>query len=269
MKSGKQTNLREILLFVVFIMLLILWLFTYTKKIDPIFFGISYPIILAFGCYWGVGITKQWRGNTNMLGKALVLFLMGLLSQLFGQIIFTSYILFFHVEIPYPSLADLGFFGSVIFYIFAVLTIAKFCGLSFSILSAYQKAVGIIIFILITLLFNVLSLSSYIVDLSNPIRVFLDFGYPFFEALSLTITILTYAFSRRLLSGLLRSRILLLLFALTIQYIADINFSYQTIAQTWTNSGYGDLLYMFAYVAMAYALLRFDVNTIHSEKIAQ
>lgn len=99
-------------------------------------------------------------------------------------------------------------------------------------------------------------LRDYEFDFSDPLRVFLDFGYPFGEAIYISIAILTYTLSRKLLGGVMKSRILLIIFAFVVQYIAESNFLYQTLQETWVNGGYGDYIYFLAYFIMTLGLIQ-------------
>jgi hypothetical protein len=85
----------------------------------------------------------------------------------------------------------------------------------------------------------------------------LDFGYPFGQAIYISIAILAFLFSRRLLSGLMRPKILLILAALCMQYASDFTFLYQSHHNTWKAGGVNDYMYLIAYFIMTIALLSF------------
>ncbi len=63
----------------------------------------------------------------------------------------------------------------------------------------------------------------------------------------------------------MRWPLLLLMFALVAQYVADFNFLFQAPNSTWVNGGYGDFLYLFAYFLMGLSLARIE-STIHHHK---
>jgi hypothetical protein len=100
-------------------------------------------------------------------------------------------------------------------------------------------------------------LSNYEFDFSQPLTVFLDFGYPLGQAIYLSIALLAYLFSRKWLGGILKNKILLVIAAFFLQYAADFNFLYQVVNETWVNGGYGDYLYLFSYFVMGLALVNF------------
>ncbi|MDO8638013.1 MAG: hypothetical protein Q7R43_00430, partial [Candidatus Daviesbacteria bacterium] len=161
------------------------------------------------------------------------------------------------VEIPYPSLADIGFFGSVPFYVIGMIYIAKASGSRFSLNTITNKLQVVIIPTIILVASYLLFLRNYQFDFSNPLQIFLDFGYPFGEALYISIAILAYFLTRKLLGGVMKNRVLLLIGAFVVQYLADFNFLYQNSHGTWINGGYGDYIYFVAYFIMTLGLIQF------------
>ena len=193
------------------------------------------------------------------MGRALILFSLGLFAQEFGQLSYSYYIYYLHQEVPYPSVGDIGYFGSIPLYIAGAWLLAHASGVKLSLRSVSSKIWAILIPFVMLLLSYSFFLREYQVDFSQPIKLFLDFGYPLGEAIYISIALLTYILSRRLLGGILRSRILFILFAMLVQYSADFMFLYQAQYQTWYAGGLNDLVYFTAYVALSLALLEFDV----------
>lgn len=96
-------------------------------------------------------------------------------------------------------------------------------------------------------------LKDYTFDFSNPIKIFLDFGYPLGEAIYISIAVITFIFSRTVLDGIMRSKALLVLIALFIQFAADYIFLYT--ADTYYAGNFVELIYLAAYFMMTLALL--------------
>lgn len=218
-------------------------------------FAATYGLICLWGGGWGLIISKKWGGLSSTIGKAIIFLSCGLLAQEFGQLVFSFYNIFLNVEIPYPSLADIGFFGSIPLYAIGMLLLAKASGATFSLHLIVNKLQVIVIPIVMLVASYLVFLKGYELDLSNPLKTFLDFGYPFGEAIYISMAILTYTLSRKLLGGVMRTKILLFIGAFVVQYIADFNFLYQNSHGTWINGGYGDYIYFLAYVVMTVALL--------------
>lgn len=220
------------------------------------FFAATYGLICLWGGGWGLVISKKWGGFSSTLGRAIIILSLGLIAQEFGQLVFSFYNIFLKVEIPYPSLADVGFFGSIPFYIFGMLLLAKASGIRFSLATLVNKMQSVIISVAMLAVSYVVFLRDYKFDFSNLLKIFLDFGYPFGEAVYISVAILTYSLSRKLLGGVMRSRIFLLIGAFVVQYIADFNFLYQNNQSSWVNGGYGDYLYFIAYFLMTLGLIQ-------------
>lgn len=220
-------------------------------------FGATYgPFMSLFGGIIGLYSSRAWGGWKSVIGRAIIMLSCGLLSQAFGQIVFSYYNLFAHIEIPYPSIADIGFFGYMPLYLLGMYMLAKASGVKINLQSFLSTAMAIIIPAGMLLASYMLFLKSYEFDWSQPVKIFLDFGYPLWQAFNVSIAIVIYSLSRKTLGGIMKNRILILLFAVVAQYIADSNFLYQSSAGTWYNAGYGDYLYLIAYTIMTLGLIQ-------------
>jgi hypothetical protein len=255
-----RKDLQAKFILVLFVLLTIWWLainvFNIHSQFQSYFFAAIYGLVALLGGIWGIFISRHWGGTKSILGRAIIFFSLGLLMQEFGQIIFSYYNIFLHIEVPYPSLADLGFFGTIPFYILGITLLAKASGVKIALRSLTSKIQAIIIPTVILIIGYLLFLQGYTINLSNPIKVFLDFAYPLGDALYVSLAVLTYLLSRTILGGTMKKRILFILFALTVQFITDYNFLFQSSRGTWVNGGYGDYLYLLAYFLMAMGLLQ-------------
>ncbi len=209
------------------------------------------------GAFLGFRLSKDWGGRKSLIGRAIQMFAIGLLAQEFGQITYSLYTLILHQEIPYPSIGDIGYFGSIFFYIYGVWLLGKAVGTKFSLQSYGSKLQALLIPAAVLAVSYWFFLKEYVVDWSSPVTVFLDFGYPLGQAIYISLAILVYSLSRKYLGGLMRPVILFVLFALAVQYLADFMFLYQTYHETWTTAGFNDFVYLVAYFVMTIALLRF------------
>ena len=111
-----------------FILFVTWWLYDYITK-TPISLGVIrfvhlYWIMALVGGVTGFFVAHRWGSFKSHLGTSLMLFSIGLLFQVFGQIFYTySYIL--NSEVPYPSIGDIGYFGSIFFYIYGAFLLLK------------------------------------------------------------------------------------------------------------------------------------------------
>lgn len=220
-------------------------------------FSGTYGVMTLVGATAGIVFSKKWGGLRSYVGRAMLMFSAGLLLQEFGQITYSLYTLLFHQEIPYPSIGDIGYFGSIFFYIYGVWLLGKAVGAKFSLRSYGNKLQAVIIPAAILAASYWYFLREYEADWSQKLTTFLDFGYPLGQAVYLSLAILVFTLSRRYLGGIMRPVILFVLFALAVQYGADFMFLYQTNQETWTTAGANEYVYLISYFVMTLALIRF------------
>lgn len=221
-------------------------------------FGSFYGIMALWGGLCGVYIAKIWGGVKSLIGKAILIFSFGLFAQEFGQIVYSYYVYFARIEIPYPSLGDLGYFGSIPLYIYGTILLGKASGVSISLRNFRAKVQVVIIPLALLMLSYFIFFQEYEFDWSNPIKIFLDFGYPFGQAIYISLALLTYFLSRTILGGMMKNKVLFILFALCLQYAADFTFLYQASKGTFQAGGVVDYMYLVAYFVMTLGLLQFN-----------
>lgn len=234
-----------------------LQIYTVPESSSREYFADTYGTMALVGAVLSLGVFGKWGGIKSQLGRAILALGLGLFAQVFGQVTYTYYALKLNVEVPYPSIGDIGFFGSVLFYIYAAWLLSRVAGAKYNLKDIKGKALAFLIPAGILAGSYYSFLREYDFTEVGRLTSFLDFGYPLGQAIFIAIAGVTFLLSRKLLGGIMRKSILLLLLALAIQYAADFNFLYQTIQETWLNGGYGDLIYLSAYFLMAIALLSF------------
>lgn len=246
------------------------------------YFSDSYGILALVGGIFGLIASKKWGGYKSILGRAIVFFSLGLFLQAFGQAAYSYYAYILGVDAPYPSIGDVGYFGSIPLYILGVWNLGKAAGAKLSLRSYKNKLWAILVPAAILFISYFIFLKDYSVCpvdeetmeavCSTPVQVFLDFGYPLGQAIYVSVAMLVYFLSKKLLGGIMRTKILLVLFALTVQYIADFIFLYQNSRDTWVPGGVNDFTYLVAYIIMITALLRMrhlDLKTPQQEPEAE
>lgn len=258
---GKLINQWETKVAIAFLLLLTgWWICIYTlgfrEQSQNYAFGATYGFMAAFGGIIGLSVSKKWGGLKSIMGTAILMLSLGLLAQEFGQLVFSFYNIFLQIEIPYPSIADIGFFGNIPFYIAGIVMLAKVSGVQLSLKNLSGKLQLIIFPLLMLIISYIFFLQGYQIDTNSPLKTFLDFGYPVGQAIYVSIAVITYSLSKKYLGGLMKNKILLLLFAFVAQYVADYNFLFQISRGTWYNAGYGDYLYLFAYFIMTLGIIQ-------------
>lgn len=215
----------------------------------------AYQIVAFFGACVGFVIASHWGGFKSVIGRAIIAFSLGLLLQCFGQTAYSFYIYYLNQPVPYPSVGDIGYFGSIFAYLSGVVSLARAAGVTVSLKSYRGQLLAGLLPLLMLLLSYLIFLRGYAFDESAWLKTFLDFGYPFGQALYVSFALLSYLLSRNILGGLMRTPILVFIGALLLQYLSDFTFLYQASQGTWYAGGINDALYLCAYLAMTLAIL--------------
>jgi len=220
-------------------------------------FDALYGAMALYGGVLGLRASRKWGGAKSLLGRAILFLSLGLLAQEFGQIAYTYLGLQMPADqFPYPSIGDIGYFGSIPLYILGAYYMMRASGSSITLKSIENKIQAIILPLALLGGSYFVFLRGYQFDWHHPLTIFLDFGYPLGQTIYLAIALLAFTLSRKLLGGIMRPRILLILFALLTQYAADFNFLFQNSHNTYITAGYADYIYLVAYFLMSISLIR-------------
>lgn len=233
------------------------------NNINNQIFGAVYGVVAVLGGIIGLVVSKKWGGRKSLVGRALLFFALGLFAQELGQLIYSYYTYVQNIDIPYPSVGDIGYFSSVLFYILGAWQLAKAAGIKFSLKDRSKKITAVVLPLLLLTGSYLFFLRDYQFDFSSPtasLTVFLDFGYPLGQTVYIIIALMTYMLSKNLLGGIMKNRVLFLLLALLIQYLADFTFLNAVKTGAPFPGGANDLMYLLAYGAMALALNSFLFN---------
>jgi hypothetical protein len=248
----------------VFLLLMtIWWLAIYFRHLKEGFendvFTCLYFLSALWGGIWGLYYARYWGSFKSVLGRSLIAFSLGLLGQAFGQIFYNSYIYLLGIEVPYPSIGDIGFFSTWLFYAYGLALLARVSGAKISLKSFVSQIQAIVIPLSFLSIAYALFLRGYEFDWGNPIKIILDFGYPLGAAVYISFAILTYLLSRKALGGIMRFPIIFLIIALIFEALGDFTFNYQVSQETWYVGGTNDFLFLWAYSLMAIALVQLGV----------
>jgi hypothetical protein len=260
----KKYKLSIVIATLLFSGLLLFWLYLSTQGLQgdtdqAELFSAIYGSLALFGGVSGLFISKKWGGRKSLIGKSVLFASLGLLAQELGQVTYSMYTYLWHQEIPYPSLGDIGYFGSVLFYILAAYFLIRATSVKTD-RSGWQSKILVTVLPLAILAGSyIMFLKQYEFDFSQPLAVFLDFGYPLGQALYIALALLAFLLSRKYLGGVMRPVILAVLFSLILQYAADFVFLYQVSRDTWVTGGANELMYLVSYFAMTLSLIGFGI----------
>jgi hypothetical protein len=220
-------------------------------------FGAVYAVIALVGAVNGLFVSRIYGGWKSVIGRGIIFLSLGLIGEAFGQGVWSYYNLLAQVEVPYPSIGDIGYFSIIPLYTLGILSFAKASGANFSLRSLNGKLFFAIIPLVMLAVSYIIFLRDYQFDLSQPIKIFLDFGYPLGEAIYISLAIVTFILSKKLLGGIMRAKIIFLIIAFVIQYITDFSFLYTASQGTYYNGGFVDLFYATSFAVMSLVLLNF------------
>lgn len=193
----------------------------------------------------------------SAIGQFIFLFSLGVLFQFIGQVINSYYRVILEIEAPYPSFADLFYFLSIPIYIYGSMMILKVLGAKKFFNKPFWFLLGLTVVLSMISIDYFLFLKDYDASSYTNVQVFLDYSYPLLQALYVALTLLAYLVSTNKLGGMFKNPIMLLLLALTIQYLADTTFTYELLAETLYAGDLPDLLYVLAYVIMGISFIEF------------
>lgn len=223
-------------------------------------FGFMYALIAIGGAINAFRISKHWGGFESLIGKCIIFLGAGLLGQWFGQTVWSYYNVIAQVEIPYPSIADIGFFSIIPFYSLAMIYLAKAAGSKYTLQDGVGKVITLLIPIIMVSISYILFLKDLEIDFLRFWETLLNFGYPFGEAVFISLALTTYTLSNCILGGTMRNKIIAIILAFTFQYITEYTFLYTAAAGTYTNAGIVDLMYATSFTIMAIGIAWFKNN---------
>lgn len=224
------------------------------------FFSYTYGVVAFFGAFIGCcKVSLRWGGIKSVIGRAILMFAIGLFLQALGQLTYNYQIYVLKIENPYPSIGDIFFFSTNFFYAYGIWLVARASGAYLSLKKTKGKIIAVLIPALMLLFAYLSILHNYQFDRNSPLASFYNFGYPTVQAIYISVTIMAYILSKKWLGGIMKNTMLLILFVFIVQYIADFTFVYQTLNDTWQLSGSNDLYYLISYSLMTFTLIRFGI----------
>lgn len=227
--------------------------------IEAYWFNLIYGVAALIGGVNGLVIAyRKWGGHKSIIGKGLLFLSLGLLGQWFGNAMWGYGNLILNEPLPYPGPADIGYFSIIPFYALAIYHFALAGGINFQLRNLRYQLLTLFIAFLAIIFAWTLFIKDIPFDPSNPIRLFLDYGYPAGETIVLSLTLITYSLCRNILGGKMKSRLLFVFVALLSQDITDYSFLYTAGIETYFNGSFVDLFYATSIIIMALCLLSFS-----------
>lgn len=241
----------------IYLMVLAFWLYLQLVSKQHVYYYYGfYSLISLTGATYGViQARRKWGGFKSVIGKAVYFLSFGLYGQAFGLLAWTYYNIILKVEVPYPSIADVGYFALIPFYTLAAIMIAKAAGIKFSLRNSGAKLLALLIPFAMLSVAYWLFLKNAGVDTSKPLETFLNIGYPLGDAIPVSIVLLTLIVSSKILGGIMRGRLLWLMACFVVQFATDYLFLYQVAVGSFVDGGIVDLMYPTSHLLMVLGII--------------
>jgi hypothetical protein len=226
-------------------------------------YSLLFGLIPLVGGIVGMNKSKIWGGLSTALGKAVFFISLGLLLWGAGESIWSYYNFVRHIAAPYPSIADIGFAPSILFWGLGVGFLSIAMGAWFAIKKSHWSKfilVGAPILLLVPSYYLQIKLARggvLIPTNETLIKSILDVLYPFGDFVALAVAIVVYILSFKYFGGFYRSAISYVLSGLAVMYVGDSIFSYTTTKGTYYNANWGDLILTLGLFLITYGVLAF------------
>lgn len=248
--GSKKTGLVKGVLIGLYGALVYWWLVIFFKgsmgETENYLWVILLTFIPIIGGVYGLYVSRIWGGWKSIFGRGVLLLSLGLIGWSMGDLIWSYYNLVLKTEVPYPGIADFGFFSIVPLWFFGMLYIARAGGANFALRQVSGKIYIILIPIIVFAISYYLFLRDKIFFQDDALKSFFDIAYPLGDMLTATIAISALFLMARFLGGRMRVPIIILVIGFIFQYLADFSFSYTSTVGTYFNASWVDLFYLTA-----------------------
>lgn len=263
-----STHSKYILIYYIFILI---WgssfYFLNIRQTDANYwYQFAFGLIPVVGGIFGMIKAKKWGLLRSNVGRALFFISAGTTSWGIGQMFWSIfYNIFLRVEIPYPSLADIGYIIAIPLWTIGIINLSYATGARFSL----KKVKGKIL--LYTLPLILIALSYYLLitvarggllsDFSGgAYKVFFDLAYPIGDVIILSLSVIVYGLSFNYLGGRYKFPILTIIIGFIVMFVSDFSFSYVTTNGTYFNGHWVDILFPTAMALIASGVNSFDTK---------
>ncbi|TAL49044.1 hypothetical protein EPN83_02100 [Patescibacteria group bacterium] len=245
----------------------VVWLYlsNVTSSILIDLYGVLFlGFIPVVGGVNGLIIAKRWGSFKSAVGRAVIFLSLGLISWGLGTYVFSGiYNFLLHVEVPYPSIADVGYILSLPLWAVGMIQLSRATGAKYGLRSKKGKAILFaipILVILVSYYLLVIVARGGSIDLSGggiP-KIFFDLAYPIGDVIILTLATLVYGLSYNYFGGIYKKSIYVILLGFVIMYAADFLFSYTTTIEIWQPADWVDLLFTTAVFILSMGVTMLD-----------
>ncbi len=267
---------RIALLSALFVITVGWWLFLNSngapQATDGYAFNLFYAFIPLIGGVFALSTAQRW-GLRGHIGKGFLFLGLGLLAWALGGFAWAYYNFTGAQEVPYPSLADVGFLGSTWLFMAGLIYLVRVGWSAFKTDPLGRK----IVFAIIPLgaaLFNFFFLFVkqvcendvcettllFFNTVEDPLERALNIIYPMNDLVLLSLAAFVLTYSYKLIGGKLTKAFVGMCVSMIVLYIADIIFTMGTSNETYYNGDVSDLMYATSFFILSISIALFHIK---------
>ncbi len=274
MNSIKNISRSSKIIFFYYIFIFIWWAFFFVTgkanadgeiTLGGALYQFAFGLIPLLGGILGLIKSKIWGGFKSYVGRALLFVSLGAICWGIGQMFWSLfYNIFTHVDVPYPSLADVGYSLSFPFLAIGLISLSKATGARFSLKHPAGKILALFITIIgIVAAYYLLIVVARggVIDFSEGgLKLFFDLAYPLGDLVIFLFSALIYGLSFNYLGGKYKLPILSIILGMFVLFIADFSFSYTTTVGSYYNGHWVDMILPTAWMLIVFGVNSFNVR---------
>jgi hypothetical protein len=253
--------------------------------------AVAFLSIVFFGVFvWGIALellplkTTFWNYTYNIANGDIYI-LGGVLGYIFGHsrkesqsmkrainymvlaqvawgmasLIWAGYNIFFNIEVPFPSFADIFYIAYSVFLMIAIWHLLSGTNTRITRDSVNGSVFVVFVsYVLIAIMYTRLPLSadvSFIESISN-------FIYPLLETFLLAASFIAF----RLGGDSIKQSILMIFIAVFFQLVGDFMFAYSSMSGVYWNGGFTDVAYTISGFVLSFAIISFGTSPVRDTK---
>ena len=227
----------------------------------------AFGLIPLVGGVLGLLKSKKWGGVKSYVGRALLFISIGAVCWGVGQMFWSLYYnIFTSVEVPYPSLADVGYSLSFPFLALGLISLSKATGARFSLKHPAGKELALCITVVGIIaayyLLIVVARGGVIDFTEGGLKLFFDLAYPMGDLVIFLSSALIYGLSFKYLGGRFKIAILSILLGQLVLFFGDFAFSYTTTVGSYYNGHWVDMVLPTAWMLIVFGVNCFDTKGV-------
>lgn len=257
------------IVFLYYLLIVVYWAVLYFQGIkeQPVnyYYQVAEGFIPIVGGIWGMMKSKKWGFLKSKVGAGVFYISLGIFSWGVGQMLWSVYYnLIQHTEVPYPSLADVGFIMAIPFWVIGIVYLSKATGARFSLKHMHGKILLFIIPLLAMIasyfLLIVVARGGVIDFAEGGLKLAFDIAYPLGDLIILTFALVVYGLSFNYLGGRYKFPIIIIIAGFVLMYFSDFSFSYTTTLGTYYNGHWVDLMFPTVMMLLSCGVNGFDTK---------